>query len=172
MLRSWPSRNIRATVPALRGVTAYTAEWIFTPAGMPSAVTRRAYGAVDVPGGSVAAGEQQQVHAHLLHLARGLLRVLRGRPAAGYRPDHRGLKAALPRLVLAHLGGVRDNLDAVLDLGQRLERVHRSERRLGNGAQLPGAPLDVRAVAAFQADPATHAGHRIDYYAELFHCCG
>ncbi len=36
---SLPSRKPAATSPALLGVTAYTAEWIFTPAGMPSTGT-------------------------------------------------------------------------------------------------------------------------------------
>ena len=91
-------------------------------------------GPVDVPGGAIPAGKEQEIDAGALHLPGSLPGVLcRGCPRYD-SADDRGLKAAGPGCILPHLARIGDELQ----IRHRSEPFQSLRRRgLRPGAQRP-----------------------------------
>ena len=118
---------------------------------------------VDVPRGSVAAGEEDEVYAQRLHLACGSAGIRCRRLTAAYRADDGRSEAREAGFVLTHLVGVGDDLRGLAGPGDHRQCLHGAASSLGLGPKLPGPAEHVRAVGALEPDAATHTGYRVDY---------
>ena len=116
---------------------------------------------IDVPGGAIAASEEQEVYVQPPHLSGGVPGILRGRCARLNGADGRGHETTRPGCILPHLAGIGDQLKVVDGL-ESFEGLDRPVQRVGDSAQFKGSLLDLQAIAALEPDPAPDPGHRVD----------
>ena len=84
-----------------------------------------------------------------------------GRHVPG-RPDHYRLEPRCASLVLPHLAGIRQELEAIPNQRERAQRFDGTLRCDRARAPLPGGGEELRIVASLEREPPSHARDRVD----------
>ncbi len=118
-------------------------------------------GFINVAGGAVAAGKEQQIHPQGSHFCTGPAGIFRRCPAGPDISDDPGFESCLTGFHLAHLGWISNHLDLT---GERSKAQKCLQGPAGGGRpcpELPGATEGFLTVAAFEPHASAHAGYRI-----------
>ena len=128
-----------------------------------------AHGLANIPGGSVPAREQQQVHPSLQQLSGGPLGILPGGFPSPYGTQHQRSQTGPTADVLAHLSRTGDPLHRIPGLGKGGQCLANPLRSFRSRTPLSGQTQNFRTVTALEPDPASHPGDGIDYESQGLH---